>query len=103
MRIFRVLFYHSVEVSDSLSMITDHLEGFGPLMHILHVLGDAIDALSQREDRFLELLLPTIRQSHMVVNIWLVGDERLVTQRGFHRFETLLVLTRGKEGQPQVI
>ena len=72
MRIFRVLFYHSVEVSDSLSMITDHLEGFGPLMHILHVLGDAIDALSQREDRFLELLLPTIRQSHMVVNIWLV-------------------------------
>jgi hypothetical protein len=81
MCILWVLLDDSAEVFDSLVVVFNHLVCLRSLMHIPNIVGDAIDASAEGPNRFFELLSTTVRQANMVVDISLIGHERLVLKR----------------------
>ena len=80
-RILWILSNDYIKVVAGELMLTNHLVGLSSFMYVSEVAWNLFYALSQWKDCLFELFKATICDSKVVIDIRLVGQEGLVTQR----------------------
>ena len=69
---------HFGEVVHCILVQINHLIRFRPFVDVVYLLGKNLDTLCQGPNSFLELLLPAVSQSQVIVDVGLVLAEGVV-------------------------
>ena len=84
-------------------MVLDHLVSLGSLMDVPNITRDHFNTLGEWINRLLKLFLVAIRQPDMVVNICLIRDEWLVSDRILEAAHAFFVVGVGVVGQTESV